>query len=54
MCIRDREEIAPEEHVLRLRDGLNQYHETSAFSGCETMGELVRMNLDVSLAKTNT
>ncbi len=45
------EEIAPEEHVLRLRDGLNQYHETSAFSGCETMGQLVRMNLDVSLAK---
>jgi hypothetical protein len=39
---------------LRLRDGLNLYHETSAFAGCETMGQLVRMNLDVSLAKTNT
>lgn len=48
------EEIAPGEHVLRLREGLNHYHETSAFSGCETMGQLVRMNLDVSLAKTNT
>ncbi len=48
------EEIAPEEHVLRLRDGLNHYHETDAFSTCETMGELVRTNLDVSLAKTNT
>lgn len=48
------DEIAPEEHVLILRDGLNGYHETTAFSGCETMGQLVRMNLDVSLAKTNT
>jgi len=48
------EEIAPEEHVLRLREGLNHYHETTAFSACETMGQLVRMNLDVSLAKTNT
>lgn len=48
------DEIAPEEHVLKLRDGLNLYHETSAFSGCESMGQLVRMNLDVSLAKTNT
>lgn len=51
MC---REEIAPAEHVARLREGLDQYHETTAFSGCETMGQLVRMNLDVSLAKTNT
>ncbi len=51
MC---QEEIAPEEHVMRLRDGLNHYHETTAFSACETMGQLVRMNLDVSLAKTNT
>lgn len=48
------DEIAPEENVLQLREGLNQYHETTAFSACETMGQLVRMNLDVSLAKTNT
>ncbi len=51
MC---QDEIAPEEHVLSLREGLNQYHDTTAFSACETMGQLVRMNLDVSLAKTNT
>lgn len=51
MCV---DEIAPEEHVMILRDGLNQYHETSAFSSCETMGQLVRMNLDVSLAKAHT
>ncbi len=48
------DELAPAEHVMSLRDGLNGYHETSAFSACETMGQLVRMNLDVSLAKTNT
>jgi hypothetical protein len=48
------DEIAPEEHVLILRDGLNQYHEISDFSECETMGQLVRKNLEVSLAKTNT
>ncbi len=46
-------EIAPEEHVLRLREGLNQYHETTAFTSCETMGSLARMNVDVSLAKTD-
>ncbi len=46
-------EIAPEEHILRLRDGLNQYHETTAFTSCETMGALARMNVDVSLAKTD-
>lgn len=48
------DEIAPEEHVLKLRGELNRYHETSAFTACETMGQLARMNLDVSLAKTNT
>jgi len=46
------DEIAPEDHVTELREGLNNYHETTAFSACETMGQLVRMNLDVSLAKT--
>jgi len=47
------DEIAPEEHVLTLREGLNEYHETDAFSECESMGELVRLNLDLSLAKAN-
>lgn len=48
------DEIAPEENVLLLRDGLNQYHETNAFSECETMGQLVKKNLEVSLAKTES
>lgn len=48
------DEIAPEEHVLRLREELNGYHDSRAFSECETMGELVRTNVDVSLAKAST
>lgn len=47
------DEIAPEEHVLRLRNELNEYHDTNAFADCESMGELVRANLEVSLAKTD-
>jgi hypothetical protein len=45
------EELAPDEHVQILRDGLNQYHETSAFTPCETMGQIVKLNLETSLAK---
>ncbi|MEM9282814.1 MAG: hypothetical protein AAGA96_13380 [Verrucomicrobiota bacterium] len=47
------DEIAPEEHVVRLRDELNQYHETETFSHCETMGQLVRANVEIALAKTD-
>ncbi len=45
------DELAPEEHILKLRDELNEYHDTNAFSDCETMGSLVKANLEVSLAK---
>lgn len=51
MC---KDELAPEEHILSLREDLNEYHETTAFSACETMGELVRMNLDVSVSKSES
>lgn len=47
------DEIAPEEHVLKLRNELNEYHDTNTFSDCETMGALVKANLEVSLAKTD-
>lgn len=47
------DEISPPEKVLELREGLNRYHETDAFSEAETMGQLVRKNLEVSLAKTD-
>ncbi|MEC5125188.1 hypothetical protein VSU19_00380 [Verrucomicrobiales bacterium BCK34] len=45
------EDLAPFEHVEILRDGLNQYHQTEVFSPCETMGQLVKLNLETSLAK---
>ena len=48
------DEIAPEENVISLREGLNDYHETNAFSECESMGRLVQKNIEVSLRKTNT
>ena len=48
------DEIAPEDHVVILRDDLNRYHETDAFNDCESMGNLVKKNLEVSLAKKNS
>jgi|TARA_B100001093_G_scaffold37381_1_gene31986 hypothetical protein len=47
-------EIAPEDHILRLRGELNQYHESEAFSECETMGQIVRKNVEVTLARTTS
>ncbi len=47
------DEISPPEKVGELREGLNQYHSTDAFTDAMTMGDLVRKNLEVSLAKTN-
>lgn len=48
------DEIAPEEHVLRLRGELDKYHEREAFADCETMGQLVKRNVEVSISKANT
>lgn len=41
--------ISPEENVLRLREELNNYHGCTVFSDSETMGDLVRRNLEYSL-----
>ena len=38
--------------AAELRDGLNEYHETQRFSGCDTMGDLVRTNIEVVISKT--
>lgn len=48
------DDLAPEENVLRLRGELNAYHECDAFTQCETMGEIVKKNLEISVAKANT
>ena len=47
-------EIAPEDHVIRLREELNQYHDCQSFSQCETMGALVKRNLEISLKRTGS
>ncbi len=45
------DELAPAENLLNLRDELNRHHETDAFSTCESMGEMVRTQLEVMLAE---
>ncbi len=45
------DELSLPEKVAELRDGLGDYHKTEAFAKCESMGELVRMNLRVLLEK---
>ncbi|MEN9021824.1 MAG: hypothetical protein ABF370_15100 [Verrucomicrobiales bacterium] len=45
------EELAPHENLERLREELNQHHETLAFSKCTTMGQMVRTQLEVMLAE---
>jgi hypothetical protein len=37
--------IAPDEHVIMLREGLAEYFETDAFLKCESMGAVLRENL---------
>ncbi|MEM1296178.1 MAG: zf-TFIIB domain-containing protein [Verrucomicrobiota bacterium] len=44
------DELSSPDKVAELRSGLNEYHETTAFNGCDSMGELVRKNLEVALA----
>ena len=49
--VMQRDEISPPEKIAQLRDELADYHESDAFSQCRTMGDLVRTNVDVTLAK---
>ncbi len=44
------DELSTPEKVEELRQGLNDYHQCGEFSACETMGELVRKNLEVMLS----
>ena len=45
------DEISTPEKVESLREDLNQLHETDRFSSCETMGQLVKENVEYSLAQ---
>ena len=41
-----RDRIAPEEKVRHLREGLAEHFKSDRYLGCQTMGELVRENLE--------
>ena len=43
-------DLAPVEKVEQLRAELNRYHHTEAFSTCDSMGDLVRQNLWLTLS----
>lgn len=51
-CMR-KDEISTSEKTAELVEGLNEYHETNAFTGLETMGEVVRRNIEVAISKAN-
>ena len=44
--------ISTPEKIEQLKGELNDYHETDEFSQCKTMGDLVKMNLKVTLGKS--
>ncbi len=44
-----KETLAPRENLDRLKEELNRHHETEAFTGCRTMGDMVRTQLEVML-----
>ena len=43
------EQLAPAENLVRLKEELNQHHETTAFSHCASMGDMVRTQTEVML-----
>ena len=47
-----KDELSADETVAELREGLNSYHQQRAFDQCNSMGDLVRRNLEVALKLT--
>ena len=45
------QELAPPAKVAQLKAELNRYHATRAFDTCDSMGDLVRRNLWLTLAR---
>jgi hypothetical protein len=41
----------PAEKVTQLKQELNEYHHTSSFGSCGSMGEVVERNLEITLAR---
>lgn len=44
------DQLSSADKIKELRSGLGDYHKSKAFEDCESMGELVRKNLEVALA----
>ena len=44
------QELAPVAHIEQLREELSDYHKSTAYAHCRTMGDLVKTNLEVMLA----
>jgi hypothetical protein len=40
-----RQELAPTEKIDELKGALNRYHRTNKFDHCDSMGDVVRLNL---------
>lgn len=49
-CMRP-DELAPPEKTADLRQALNQHHRTTQFNRCRTMGDVVRLNLQLMLGR---
>jgi hypothetical protein len=52
--IMSRDEISKPEFIHQLRDELGQHHDSTAFSGLQTMGDVLRVHLQLLLAKEFT
>ena len=42
--------LAPQDHFKQLRDELAEFNQSTAYSECRTMGDLVATNIEVMLA----
>jgi len=42
----EREDLAPMENIIRLRNGLNRIHKSDIFTECETMGALTKKHIE--------
>ena len=47
-----KEELSPQTHVVRLREDINDMHNTKVFSKCSTMGELTAAHIQYMLDLT--
>jgi hypothetical protein len=43
--------VEPFEKVVQLRAELGEYHQTHSFDSCQSMGDIVERNLEITLGK---